>query len=84
MYATFTPEGDPALSILQPAHGHALTVNIFAGSKNRVVLLVSDDDYRKASYPERQFQVTELMTGMVHKLRPADCGGGCKCAITFA
>jgi len=82
-YATFTPEGDPALSILRPARGLALTVNVFPGSRNRVVLVVSEEDYRKVGQT-LTYRVTDLMTGMVHRLKEADCGAGCRCAVTFA
>ena len=82
-YATFAPEGDPKLSILQPAHGHAITVNIFAGSRNRVVLIVSEADYAKIG-ASTHFRVTDQMTGMTHRLKEADCGLGCRCAVTFA
>jgi hypothetical protein len=81
-YATFTPEGDSALSILQPARGLALTVNLYAGSRARVVLIVSEEDYQKVGKP--RFAVTDLMTGMTHSLKAASCGAGCRCAVTFA
>jgi hypothetical protein len=45
-------------------------------------MLVSDSDHAKLN--RQKFTVTDLMTGMVHDLKSAPCGLGCKCAVTFA
>jgi hypothetical protein len=81
--ATFNPNTLPGATILRPATGHAITVNLFPGSRNRVVLLVSAEDYLRVG-ATTHFRVTDLMTGMTHRLKEADCGLGCKCAVTFA
>jgi hypothetical protein len=85
--ATFTPETD-RLSILQPAKGHVITVNTFPEASARVVLIVSARDHAKVVKADRHFAgtftVTDLMTGLKHRLTGADCGLGCRCALTFA
>jgi hypothetical protein len=88
MLATFTPcqDNSPGTSILKPAHGHVLTVNLL-GSGRRVVLIVSDRDHAKlgdSSHMTKAITVTDLMTGIEHRLTGDDCGLGCRCAITFA
>lgn len=83
MIASFTPEGYEG-TILRPATGHAISVNVRPGSNTRVIMLVSAGDYRKIDHPSRAFTVTDLMTNMTHTLKPTSCGLGCKCAITFA
>jgi hypothetical protein len=83
--ATFTPAPEAYLGILRPATGHALTVNVRPSSSARVVLLVSDEDRAKVvRHLEGTITVTDLMTGTEHRLKGADCGLGCRCAITFA
>ena len=82
MIASFTPEGDTKLTVFRPATGHAITVSVRSGSPTRVVMIVSDADHAKLS--RQRFEVTDLMTGMVHTLKTAPCGLGCKCAVTFA
>ncbi len=81
--ATFTVDGGSG--ILRDATGHALTINVEPDLDSRVVLLVSEVDYAKVG---RGFtgvvEVTDLMTGLAHRLVAADCGLGCRCAATFA
>ena len=84
MIATFDPNEPTGRTILRPATGHAVTVNVRAGSNTRVVLILSPEDYRKVDRTSGKYQVTDLMTGMVHTLKPTDCGAGCRCAVTFA
>ena len=78
--ATFTPEAAAEGTIFQQAEGHALAVNLPSGV--RVVLLVSKADAAKVG--RERFTVTDLMTGFKHKLVRADCGLGCRCAVSFA
>lgn len=81
MIAQFRPIDSAHGTVYQQAEGHAITVTLPTGQ--RVVLLVSDEDYAKVETKEAVL-VTDLMTGQEHALVPYACGAGCKCAIAFA
>ena len=84
MKATFVPHDPSELSIFTgPVTGNVLCVNV-TGTMRRVVLLVSDEDEAKAdSLALKSTLVTDLMTGIVHRIKSADCGAGCHCALEF-
>lgn len=67
----------------QTATGNALTP-VVPGTDNRVVLIVSDRDRAKITrHLDVVVTVTDLMTGIKHRLTGDDCGLGCRCAVTF-
>ena len=63
--------------------GASISPNLPSGL--RVIMLVSEEDamrVRRLDH-DRPIVVTDLVTGFKHKLRRADCGLGCRCAVEF-
>lgn len=82
MYATFVPV-DHTGTIVEPAMGWVLTPKLPSG--NRVILIVSEEDAAKVTrHLTGTIEVTDLMTGTIHRLKGASCGLGCRCAMAFA
>lgn len=81
MKASFAPTGHEG-TIVQPAEGHVLTVNVAGG---RVVILVDEYDYEEAIALQDGVvaYVTDLMTDESHRLRRAQCGLECFCGVEF-
>lgn len=68
-------------TILNSADGYAITPQLPSGL--RVVLIVSEEDREKVLHRPDRVTVTDLVTGFQHRLRRADCGAGCRCAVEF-
>lgn len=68
---------------IKPVEGNLLTPYI-PGSRRRVMILVSDDDFARvngAGHAGRGTTVTDLVCGDEFTLRRAACGLGCRCAV---
>jgi hypothetical protein len=69
--------------------GHKLYIGTEEPPDKRLVIVVSDADYERSPHHHGGrhgpdvVEVTDLLTGKRVKIRSADCGAGCRCALAL-